>query len=295
VTEQDHLLTKDHLKTPAVILFGVTYIFAAVMAFLSDPLQALVYLGMSLGILLLVWLILDLTKKLPVADIQVKRPGLELAFGCLLFLIFEFAPDLHLGDKWTLGEILKKEILYFALPLAFLKLRGNSLSSMGLSLSNWKQNLRVAGAVLACMTIPCVFLIGDAAKLISGGQVSLFQALPAFLLYFIHNVARSGLPEEFFYRAFVQTRLSQMLRSRLGGILITSLLFGLVHIPNVMRWNPGMALFDAFCSAFFMQGFIGLIFGVLWDRTHNLISGVLVHSGINTLTNLGAAASLTFQ
>jgi hypothetical protein len=26
-----------------------------------------------------------------------------------------------------------------------------------------------------------------------------------------------------------------------------------------------------------------------------LISGVLVHSGINTLTNLGAAASLTFQ
>ena len=150
MTDQAPLLTKDDLKTPAVILFGATYIFAIVMALLSDPLQALAYLGMSLGILLLIWLILDLTKKFPVADIQVKRPWLEIAFGCLLFLIFEFAPDLNFGDKWALGEILKKQILYFALPFAFLKLRGNSFSSMGLSLSNWKQNPSCGGGFSLC-------------------------------------------------------------------------------------------------------------------------------------------------
>ncbi len=295
MTEQDPLLTKDSLKTPAVILFSATYIFAVVMAFLSDPSQALVYLGMSLGILLLIWLILDLTKKFPVADIQVKRPWLEIAFGCLLFLIFEFAPDLNFGDKWALGEILKKQILYFALPLAFLKLRGNSFSSMGLSLSNWKQNLKIAGIILACMAIPSVFLVSDTASLILSGKIGLIQALPAFLLYFLHNIARSGLPEEFFYRVFVQTRLSQILRSRLGGILITSLLFGLVHIPNVMQWYPEMTLSEAFCSAFFMQGFMGLIFGFIWDRTRHLIPGVLVHSGINALNNVGEAVSMIFR
>jgi membrane protease YdiL (CAAX protease family) len=273
-------------------MFGAMYVFAIAISFISDPLQALVYLVMSLGVLFLVLLILDLAKKLPLADIQVKRPGLELAFGCLLFLIFYVSPYLNLGDKWVLGEILKKEVLYFILPLIILKLRGYSFSSMGISLMNWRHNLKVASVVIACMAIPCFFLIGDAAKLILGGEISFLQALPAFLVYFVHNIARSGLPEEFFYRVFMQTRISLILRSRLGGILITSLIFGLIHIPDIMRWNSGMTLPSAFCSAFFMQAFIGIIFGVLWDRTRNLIPGVLVHSGTNALNNLGAAVSL---
>ena len=56
-----------------------------------------------------------------------------------------------------------------------------------------------------------------------------------------------------------------------------------------------MTLSETFYSAFFMQGFMGLIFGVIWDRTRNLIPGVLVHSGINTLNNMGNAISMIFQ
>ena len=297
MTGPNSLLAKAELKTPTALLFGATYILTVVLTLLSNPSQALAYLGISLGILLIIWLILDLTKKFIGADIQVKRPGLDLVVACLIFLIFklvQLVPGLHFGGKWVLGEILRKEVLYFAVPLIFMKLRGNSFSSMGLSSSNWKQNLKVAGIVLACLAIPCVFLIGDAANLILGGQVSLLRALPAFFIYFIHNVARSGLPEEFFFRVFVQTRLSQILRSRLGGILVASLLFSLVHIPTLMQ-ESGLTLSEAFCSAFFMQGFIGLMLGVLWDRTRNLLPGVLVHSGINALNNLGAAVSLLFQ
>jgi membrane protease YdiL (CAAX protease family) len=166
---------------------------------------------------------------------------------------------------------------------------------MGLSLSNWKQNLKVAGIVLACMAIPSVLFISDTADLILGGQIALTQAIPALVVYFLHNVARSGLPEEFFYRVFVQTRLSQVLRSRLGGILITSLLFGLTHIPHVLKWSPGMTLSEAFCSAFFIQGFVGLLYGVLWERTRSLIPGTIVHSGLNALNNVGSAVALIFQ
>jgi len=115
------------------------------------------------------------------------------------------------------------------------------------------------------------------------------------LVGFLIQMAFVGLPEEFFYRVFVQTRLSQVLKTRWGGILVTSLLFGLTHIPNVMSWYPEMTLSEAFCSAFFIQGFIGLIYGVLWDRTHNLIPGVIVHSGLNALNNVGSAVTLIFQ
>ena len=109
---------------------------------------------------------------------------------------------------------------------------------------------------------------------------------------FFHNVAMSGLPKEFFYRAFLQIRLSQVLKSRLGGILIASLFFGLIHIPNLRQWYPDMTLTEDFCRAFFIQGFIGLVFGVLWERTRSLYPGIMVHSGLNALNALGSITSL---
>jgi membrane protease YdiL (CAAX protease family) len=295
MSDQETLLTKEELKSPAVFLFGAVYVLAVILSMLSDPSQGLVYVGLSVGIGFLAWLILDLTKGMPVADIQVKAPWLELAFACLVYLVFELTTSLDFGDQWSLGEVLKKGLLFLILPYAFLRWRKYPRSSMGLSLSNWKQNLKVAGIVLACMAIPSVLFISDTADLILGGQIALTQAIPALVVYFLHNVARSGLPEEFFYRVFVQTRLSQVLRSRLGGILITSLLFGLTHIPHVLKWSPGMTLSEAFCSAFFIQGFVGLLYGVLWERTRSLIPGTIVHSGLNALNNVGSAVALIFQ
>ena len=284
------LLTENDLKSPAVILFAAVYLLALALALLSDPLQALIYLGMSLGTLLLIWLILDLTQKLSVADIQVKGQWLELVFGCLFFLVFQFTPDLYVDRQWALGEILKKELLYFVLPLTLLLWHGYPLSSVGFSFSHWKQDLKVAGIVLACMAIPSVFLISNTAKLILGGQISLFQALPALFLYFIHNIVRSGLPEEFFFRVFLQTRLSHIFKSRLGGLLIVSLLFGIVHIPSYSE----MTLAEAFFKSIFLQGLMGVMFGVIWDRTRSLIPGVLVHSGLNALNNVGNAVAMLF-
>jgi membrane protease YdiL (CAAX protease family) len=295
MSHQNPLLTKEEAKSPAVFLFGAVFVFAVVSSVLSAPSQGLVYVGMSAGIVLLIWLILDVTREMQVPDTRVREPWLELAFGCLVYLVFEFTPYLDSGDKWNLGEVLKKGLLLLILPYVFLGLRKYPLSSMGLSLSNWKQNLKVAGIVLACMAIPSAFFISDTADLILGGQITLTQAVLALVTYFVHNIARSGLPEEFFYRVFLQTRLSQVLKSRLGGILVTSLLFGLVHIPNVIRWYPEMTLSEAFCSAFFIQGFMGLVHGVLWERTHSLIPGTIVHSGINAINNVGSAVALIFQ
>jgi membrane protease YdiL (CAAX protease family) len=295
MSRQNALLTKAEVRSPAVFLFAAVFVLAVILSMLSSPSQGLVYVGLSVGIVFLVWLILDVTKEMPVADIQVREPWLELAFGCLMYLVFEFTPPLNFGDKWSLGEVLKKGLLFLILPYVFLRLRKHPPSSMGLSLSNGKQNLKVASIVLACMAIPSGFFISDTADLILGGQIALTQAVPALVIYFLHNVVRSGLPEEFFYRVFVQTRLSQVLKSRLGGILITSLLFGLTHIPHVIKWYPEMTLSEAFCSAFFIQGFMGLVHGVLWERTHNLMPGTIVHSGINALNNVGDAVALIFQ
>lgn len=294
ISYQSYLFRKEDVKSSAVLLFGTVYVFVVVLALLSDPSKASVYIGLSLGILLLVWLIINITKKLQIEDIQVRKPGLELAFGCLVYLIFEFVsfPRLEFGEKWFLSSIIKKELLLLVLPCVLLILRKNSLSSMGFLLLNWKHNFKIGGIILACMAIPSAFFVSDTASLILDGQLEASQAVPGFFVLFFHNIALSGLPEEFFYRAFVQTRLTQVLKSKLSGILVTSLLFGLIHIPDLMRLYPDMSLSEALCRAFFLQAFIAIIFGVLWERTHNLIPGIIVHSGINALNNLGSITSL---
>lgn len=294
MSDQNALLTKGEIKSPAVFLFGAVFIFAVILSVSSSPSQGLVYLGMSAAIALLAWLILDLTKGMRIPDIQARGPWLEIAIGLLIYLVFEFTPYLDFDDEWNLGEVLKKLLFLFLLPYVFLRLRKYSSSSLGFTWSSWKQNLKVAGIVLACMAVPSIFFISDTANLIMEGQITLAQAIPAFFIYFIHNSLRSGLPEEFFYRVFLQTRLSQALKSRLGGILITSLIFGLVHIPYVMKWYPGITLSEAFCNAFFIPGLSGLVYGFLWERSHSLLPGTILHSGLNALNNVGAAVALIF-
>ena len=286
---------RDAARSPAVLLFGVAYVVALVSASRESPAQSLVYVALSAGILLLIWFVVDLTRKMRVPTIETKRPWLELGFALLIILAPKFVPLPHLqfGGKWDLGQVLLKLVLLFVLPVVFLRLCGNSLSSMGISLLNWKQNLKVGGIILACMAVPTALFVGDTASVIFSGKLGISQALLACPALFAHNLALSGLTEELFYRAFIQTRLSQVLGSRLAGVLITSVVFGLVHVPYIRQWYPDITLLGAFSRAFFMQGFMGLLLGVLWQRTHNLIPGMVVHSGINALTALGSLAVLT--
>ena len=288
------LVNREGLKSPVAILFALVYLLAAGLAFRSAPLQALSYLGMSLGILLLVWLIIGLTKKLSVEEIQIRKPAVELTFALVVFLVFIYGhfPRVDFGEKWYLSSILRKELVLFILPFVFLRLRDYDLPSLGFSFRHWKQNLKIGGIVLACMAIPGVLWVSNTASLILGGQLTAVQVVAGFFILLVHNVLLSGLPEEFFFRSVVQTRLSFLLKSKLSGILLTSLLFGLLHIDDLMRWYPGMALSDAFCRAFFIQSFLGIVLGTLWARTRSLLPSILVHSGLNALNNLGSVPSL---
>ena len=52
-------------------------------------------------------------------------------------------------------------------------------------------------------------------------------------LVFLWLVLEVGVVEEFFFRVLLQSRLSAALRSELGGIVLMSLIFGLVHAPGL--------------------------------------------------------------
>lgn len=285
---QEFFFRKEDLKKPIVLFFIAVYIFAVVLTFLNEQGNALVYIGLSIGILFLCWWIIDLTKTIKIQDIEIKRPGLELIIGLLILIIWDFLPlpKIDFGDKWNIGIIIKKTIIFVGLPFLFLKFRKNSLASMGLTSKDWKKNLWVGFIVFLALAIPNAFFVGNTGSEILSGKYSAPQVGIGLFASSIYYFLMAGFSEEFFFRAFIQTRISYLLRSSISGVLVTSLIFGLGHIHCIMQWYPGTTIAEAFCRAFFLQTFMGIMFGVLWERTRNLIPCVFVHSGVNGLNNL---------
>ena len=285
---QEKFFRKEDLKKPIVLSFIAIYIFAVVLVFLNEPKNALTYMGLSIGLLFLCWWIIDLTKKITIQDIKIKKPGLELIVGILFLIIWGnlHLPIISFGGKWPIGFILEKTIIWLGLPFLFLKIRKNSLASMGLTSKDWKKNLWIGFIIFLALAIPNAFFVGNTGGEILSGKYSALQVGIGLFSSFIYFFLMSGFSEEFLFRAFIQTRISYLLKSSVSGVLITSLIFGSVHIQGIMQWYPGTTIAEAFCRAFFLQTFIGIMFGVIWERTRNLIPCVFVHSGVDGLNNL---------
>jgi len=280
---------REDLKLPAVLGFLAIYIFAIVLVLLNKPQSALLYIGLSIGIVFLCWLVVELTTKMKIQSINIKQPGFELIVGIIILAIWHYFPNMikiDFGDKWSLGFILKKTIILVCTPFLFLKMRKHSLASMGITIESWKKNLWMGFIVFLAMAIPSALFVANTGSEILSGKYSALQVGIGLLSSFIYYFLMSGFSEEFLIRAFIQTRVSCLLKSSISGVLVTSLVFGLIHIPNIMQWYPGTKVVEAFIRALFLQTFMGILLGTLWERTKSLIPCAFVHSGINGLNNL---------
>jgi len=97
----------------------------------------------------------------------------------------------------------------------------------------------------------------------------------------------AAIPEEFFYRGILQTRL-ELLLGRIAAISITVLLFTAWHLPTRFLLSQGIeGSAGDFGSVLLGIGvpvlIFGLIFGVLWDRYRSLLTLIAFHWGVDTL------------
>ena len=111
-----------------------------------------------------------------------------------------------------------------------------------------------------------------------------FVALPVALLAMMLT---AGFTEECFFRGFLQTRLTALTRSRIAGVVISAVLFGLYHLPYAYlnpNWPSHGDFGAAFASAMGQGGIGGLVLGTLYAFTRgNLIACVIVHASINAI------------
>ncbi|MEU7456253.1 CPBP family intramembrane glutamic endopeptidase [Streptosporangium roseum] len=82
--------------------------------------------------------------------------------------------------------------------------------------------------------------------------------------------------EEFFYRAWLQTRL-EALYGRWPAILASALLFSAMHVSHIDPEAIGVGI----ASVVAAQGMFGLMQGYLWGRYRNIWVIILIHTIVN--------------
>lgn len=104
------------------------------------------------------------------------------------------------------------------------------------------------------------------------------------LLWILTQLFFIALPEEYFYRGYLQTRLKQALGERynerwmgkpMTAIVLTSLLFGLGHLLVPVAGSLWLSRMSVF--------FPSLLFGWLRERTGTIVTPMVYHAGCNLM------------
>jgi membrane protease YdiL (CAAX protease family) len=226
----------------------------------------------------------------PRNEIVIRRPREEsaLAVGWFLgWLVLNMAlwPSVFGTNPW-LSNGVTFWVLLVAVPALFLWHRGYRLPDFGITSTFLKGNLRVAllvgllvGAMLITMT--------PGGRLIRSGSYPVGELLRPFALGFGFALIGAAIHEEFFFRAVLQTRLAAFLKSDVSGLVLATLFFAVYHLPFQYYGGRSAGSLDYALGLSLTDGvFGGLVLGVVWMRTHNLLAPVLVHALIDAISLL---------
>lgn len=187
---------------------------------------------------------------------------------------------------------------FLYLPLHAIAYRGEDWPDYGLSTRTLGKDLKLFG-IMSALVFP-LFVLGyfvfveavmpqmpkDLLRTLTpypDASMIRFQfRLPdRFTEWLIDDLFVVALPEEFFYRGFLQSRLRDawpggrtFLGARLGAAFwVTAILFALGHL----------AIFEVWRLAVF---FPALLFGWMRERTNSVVAGALFHAASNLLIKI---------
>lgn len=217
-----------------------------------------------------------------------------LIFGNRIF----FATGADGGIATELITISRKVLMFVVIPFMIYRLVYKfKLSDFGLS-TQWKlvftaRNLMIF-VVISSMFLLLNYFGGNGARPIREGFYSTKQLVIAAPLLFLWLFIEVGLVEEFFFRGMLQNRLSVFLKSEIGAICMTSLIFGLVHAPGMYFRGAGVieglgdspSIFTVISYCIAIQSVPGFFLGIIWSKTKNLWLLMAIHAMIDLVPSL---------
>lgn len=259
---------------------------------------AFVFAVFGIALSSLAWL---LTRGAEAAPVAVKRPAIEsvAVIGYLLvyaigFLGFGMTAARAAFPEGPAEEVLVmgvKLVAHVILPALLLLMLGAKLSPLIQARLRGRWFWRTL-LVLGALILGLLCVISPSLR-----DIEALEPTPALLawaapLSFLWVAVEAGLNEEFLFRAVVQTRLTAWLGSPWIGVVLTSILFGLAHLPGLfMRGGPGddgwsTDPFEVAAYTIAVLSPMGLLFGLIYARTQSLLLVVLLHALVDVLPNM---------
>ena len=302
---QQSILRRENRATGPLLVAAYVALYASTLACMVrlggfEAGEALgVFAVLGVGFSIIAWLV---TIGIHPVAYQVRHPNAELT--SLLVYMAPLAAFIAYGftaiHHWVPGEpadslaILAAKLAIFVLLPAWMftsrfgyKFRELAPISAGVS-----QLAVILGMALVLVAFQAV--AGRGLRDLAAAHVSASTLLFGTPLVFLWLVLEVGVVEEFFFRVLLQSRLAAALRSELGGIVLASLLFGLVHAPGLylrtgvtqegLSAHPSLGM--AIGYSIVLTSVAGFFLGVLWARTRNFLVLVLVHAAGDLLPNL---------
>jgi membrane protease YdiL (CAAX protease family) len=290
------------LKNPFVVCYAVLYFVFLVLLValerfgLAEPILILIVIGA--GFSSLAWW---LTKGVKPLTIPVKWPRLECVL-LILYLLVLVVPFLTWGmnlirSSFTTEPVRSVVVLAAKLtvivlvPLLLLGRLGRYRLRDFISFSfDWKKHLRVA--LWVSLAFILLQMVNSGLAPIKQAGFSIRQWGIGIPFAFLWLTVETGLVEEFFFRAIIQSRFASLLRSEIGGVVVMAVLFGLAHAPGIYLRAADTSV-GASPSPLMAIGYsivvlsvTGFFVGVLWSRTRNLVVLVLVHAAGDLVPNM---------
>ena len=257
------------------------------------PISSLILFGVVLtGVA--VWL----TRRTNAPPVPVARPRQEslVIFGYLLVYAFILFGPVSGIVKRTLAPGPAQEFVVLAYKLAvhvvipallIRAVRGHLKGILDAGLR--RRGVLLTLGVFSSLMIVLVALLNSLFDQLGAKGISIPAAAGWILAAWIWMALEAGVTEEFLFRGLLQTRLNAWLGSAPMAIVLTAIIFALVHVPSFyLRGGAAMArqaadLPQIIALSISSLGPIAIMLGTLWHRTRSFLLIVLVHGAIDAM------------
>jgi membrane protease YdiL (CAAX protease family) len=176
----------------------------------------------------------------------------------------------ELGAEWTgNANFIANPVLYFVLPFFALLLLGARPLELGFGPGHKVWQVTLLWSLLPLGVIAYTLVIGQV-------------RVEVVLLRLLSNSLQNGFFEEFLFRGALQTRLRRFFTPG-WAMVLQALVFGAWHLGLGYSATGSGALLPALLSTIVIQSVLGLGFGLIFERTRNLVAPSIVHVLLNSM------------
>ncbi|MFW9835605.1 MAG: lysostaphin resistance A-like protein [Candidatus Thorarchaeota archaeon] len=288
-TTNDYIgLLKRVLCHRSTILWIILSVLALSVAFITQipVLSLFVELSPMTGLffLLIIFLILIIPEN---RDTEIGIPGLTISLLSILLII----AIVGIAISWLVNSFYMSNLIQFGfmfiIPLLVV-LYSTTVKKRNIGFS-WGSRLNIGWTVVICLIYGLLvwILIGargfyELSQMVQPHiWINLIPQAVTLAIFLITFAV--AIPEEFLFRAVLQPAMLERV-GRINGILASSLIFGIFHIPaNYWMYSLVFAgwstpFLGAILMSFLFQAQIGLVLGAAYEWTKSLVMPVALHA-----------------